>query len=123
MAAGASEELSSLSLVQDRMQGRVAKMRLQDSVKCFFYDLKGKQARSDPAEVRIPAALVGSMYTSKKIYFFFFLGPHPWHREVPRLGVELELQLLAYSTAKPLWIRAVSAIYTTAYGNPRSSTH
>ena len=23
----------------------------------------------------------------------FFLGPHPWHMEVPRLGVELELQL------------------------------
>ena len=36
------------------------------------------------------------------IYFFFFLfwflGPHPWHMEVPRLGVELELQLLAYTT-------------------------
>jgi len=29
------------------------------------------------------------------IYLFFvflpFLGPHPWHMEVPRLGVELEL--------------------------------
>ena len=23
--------------------------------------------------------------------FFFFLGPHPWHMEVPRLGVESEL--------------------------------
>ena len=22
---------------------------------------------------------------------FFFLGPHPWHMEVPRIGVELEL--------------------------------
>ena len=31
--------------------------------------------------------------------FFLFLGPHPWHMEVPRLGVELELQLLAYNTA------------------------
>ena len=29
---------------------------------------------------------------------FIFLGPHPWHVEVPRLGVELELQLLAYTT-------------------------
>ena len=28
-----------------------------------------------------------------------FLGPHPWHMEVPRLGVKLELQLLAYATA------------------------
>ena len=31
--------------------------------------------------------------------FFFFLGLHPWYMEVPRLGVELELQLLAYTTA------------------------
>ena len=29
----------------------------------------------------------------------FFLGPHPWYMEVPRLGVESELQLLAYTTA------------------------
>ena len=27
--------------------------------------------------------------------FFIFLGPHSQHMEVPRLGVELELQLLA----------------------------
>ena len=27
--------------------------------------------------------------------FWFFLGPHPWHIEVPRLGVESELQLPA----------------------------
>ena len=27
------------------------------------------------------------------------LGPHPQHMEVPSLGVELELQLLAYTTA------------------------
>ena len=29
----------------------------------------------------------------------FVLGPHPQHMEVPRLGVESELQLLAYATA------------------------
>ena len=28
-----------------------------------------------------------------------FLGPPPWYMEVPRLRDELELQLLAYSTA------------------------
>ena len=32
-------------------------------------------------------------------FFFFFLGPHLWHMEIPRLGVESELQLLAYTTA------------------------
>ena len=30
---------------------------------------------------------------------FIFLGPRLCHMEVPRLGVELELQLLAYATA------------------------
>ena len=30
---------------------------------------------------------------------FYFLGLHSWPREVPRLGVKLELQLLAYLTA------------------------
>ena len=33
------------------------------------------------------------------VYVFVFLGPHPWHMEVPRLGVESELQLPAYATA------------------------
>ena len=30
---------------------------------------------------------------------FVFLGPHLWHMEVPRVGVKLELQLPAYTTA------------------------
>ena len=28
-----------------------------------------------------------------------FLGPLPWHMDVPRLGVKSELKLLAYTTA------------------------
>ena len=32
-------------------------------------------------------------------FLFFFLWPHLWHTEVPRVGVELELQLPAYATA------------------------
>ena len=31
--------------------------------------------------------------------FVLLLGPHPRHMEVPRLGVESELQLPAYATA------------------------
>ena len=31
--------------------------------------------------------------------FLFFLGSHSWRMEVPRLGAELELLLLAYPTA------------------------
>ena len=33
------------------------------------------------------------------LLFFVFLGLHLQHMEVPRLGVESELQLLAYATA------------------------
>ena len=32
-------------------------------------------------------------------FYFFFLGPHGQHMEVPRLGAKQELQLPAYSTA------------------------
>ena len=48
-----------------------------------------------------------------RFFFFCFLGPHTkkhggvWHMEVPKLGVESELQLL---------------VYTTAHGNTRSLT-
>ena len=34
--------------------------------------------------------------------FSFFLGPHLWHIEIPRLGVELQLQLLAYALVTAL---------------------
>ena len=33
------------------------------------------------------------------LFYFFFLRRHLWHMEVPRLGVELELPLLTYTTA------------------------
>ena len=58
-----------------------------------------------------------------KTYLFTFLGPHPWHTEVPRLGVESEL--LPWPTPEPQQrqILAVSATYTTAHGNTRSLTH
>ena len=31
------------------------------------------------------------------LFIFCFLGPHPWQMQVPRLGVESELQLPAYA--------------------------
>ena len=41
-----------------------------------------------------------SYYVTRIFFFFFFLlGLHPWPMEVPRLVVESELQLQAYSTA------------------------
>ena len=34
-----------------------------------------------------------------RLFVYCFLGLHPWYMEVPGLGVELELQLPAYTTA------------------------
>ena len=47
-----------------------------------------------------------SMHRYVMTFFFFlvlFLGQNSWHMEVPRLGVELELQLPAYTTATAMW--------------------
>ena len=48
------------------------------------------------------------------IFFFFlvFLGPCLRHTEVPRLGVKLELQLPAYTTATAM----SDLTYITAHG-------
>ena len=32
-------------------------------------------------------------------FVFVFLGPHLWHRKIPKLGVESEVQLPTYTTA------------------------
>ena len=40
--------------------------------------------------------------------------------EVPRLGVESELQLSAYTTATAQGVQAASATYTTVHRNARS---
>ena len=54
--------------------------------------------------------------------FVYFLGLHLWHVEVPRLGVELELQLPACTTATAT-LDLNFAPYTTAYSNVGSLTH
>ena len=37
------------------------------------------------------------------LFIFAFLGPHPWHMDLPRLGVKLKLQPPAYATATATW--------------------
>ena len=62
----------------------------------------------------------------KKIIYLFIviLGPHLQHMEVPKRGVQLELQLPAYATATAAQgMRATSSTYTLALGNARSLTH
>ena len=53
---------------------------------------------------------------------FFFLGPYLLHLEVPRRGVESELQLLPTPEPQQSRIRATSLTYTTAHSNARSLT-
>ena len=59
-----------------------------------------------PPSPTIPVALHqlrdAEEYTGT-IFLFVFLGPHPQHMEVPRLGVEAELQPLAYTRATATW--------------------
>ena len=61
------------------------------------------------------------------LYIFFsnilFLWPHLCHMEVPRLGVESELQLQPTLQPWQHWIQAASVTYATACSNTRSLTH
>ena len=57
-----------------------------------------------PSQIHQPLSHDGNSWVCFWLWFFwsfclFLLGPHLWHMEVPRLGVESELQLLAYTTA------------------------
>ena len=47
-------------------------------------------------------AAMPSYYFKRLFFFFCFLVPQAWHMEVPGLGVQLVLQLLAYTTAKAM---------------------
>ena len=55
------------------------------------------------------------------VYLFYsfilvFLGPHLWHMEVPRLGVQSELQLPAYTTATAMWdLSCVCSLYHSSW--------
>ena len=55
------------------------------------------------------------------LFVCFFLGgaAHPWHMEVPRLGVELDLQLPAYTTAIAMsHVRLVYDLHTQLTAMP-----
>ena len=56
--------------------------------------------------------------------FFFFLGLHLRHMEVSRLGVESELEPLAYTTTTAMWdlshICDYAAAHSRGFLNPMS---
>ena len=56
------------------------------------------------------------------LILFFFFAPR-WYMEVPRIGVESELQLRPISQPQKHQIGAMSLTYTTAHGKAGSLTH
>ena len=77
-------------------------------------------AKSMQVDISMSLTLFPVLENFFKLFFFFlpFLGPHPWHMGVPRLGVQLDLLLPAYARAT-----ATSVTYTTAHCNAGSLTH
>ena len=67
---------------------------------------------------------VSYKYLLPAAFFFFFLGPHLQHMEVPGLGVILELELPAYGTALAMTDPSrICDLHTTAHSNAGSLTH
>ena len=60
---------------------------------------------------------------SLSVFNFFFLGLRLQHMEVPRLGVELELKLPAYTVDTATLDPAVSATDPVACSNAGFLTH
>ena len=89
---------------------------------------KKKNHRAEPELCNlVPAhSSLGPLHSLLFIFIFIlfvcFLGPHLWHMEVPRVGIRLELQLLAYATVTATWDLSASATYATAHSNARSLT-
>ena len=61
---------------------------------------KQTQVAEDTSRTTLGEVPQSGWHFSLNTFFFFFLGPHLKHMEVPRLGVESELQLSAYTTPK-----------------------
>ena len=55
--------------------------------------------------------------------FFFFLGLHPRHMEVPRLGSNQSCSCRPTPQPQPCRIRASSATHTTVHSNTGSLSH
>ena len=103
--------LSSILLLCPQWEGRspflvTCRMLLNTTQLYEAWDVQEKDGWRIPKEVLFPK--MKSKIQSKQFqrfmetqhYFsFFFLGLCLWHMEVPKLEVELELQLLAYTTA------------------------
>ena len=79
---------------------------------------KGLQKGSCPALSFPPSMALSSPFLFSFLSFFGFLGLHLWQRmNIPRLGVELELQPPAYTTATATATPLPSHICNLHYGS------
>ena len=90
------------------------------SIRSLIFNITYK----DLYDVTLTASLIIPVFVTDppiimiQTHFFSFLGLHRQHMEVPRLGVELELQLLARRSA--LHLRPMLHLPATLEPNPRS---
>ena len=63
------------------------------------------------------------IYTCTHIKYIGFLGLHPWHMEIPRLGLNRSYNSQPTPQTQQRGIQATSAMYTTAHSNHGSLTH
>ena len=68
----------------------------------------------------IPLSVMQHMLVENLVlnFFFVFLGSHLWHMEVPKLGVQLELQLSAYTTATATAMPDLSCVWDLHHSSP-----
>ena len=95
-----------------------------------YHQLPGIQM--SPSDSGKECGRVGpSLYSLEFFFFFFFFfffcffafgGLHPWHMEIPRLGVQRCSHRPTLQPQQHL-IQAVLATYTTAHDNAGSLTH
>ena len=58
-----------------------------------------------------------SSYPILFLFFYFVLGPHLQHMEIPRLGVKSKLQLPAYTTATATATPDLSRVCNLLHGS------
>ena len=93
-----------------------------------YDDLARQRYKKGPFVLSCPLFLLNSISGLFCLFVCFsFLKIHLLPMEVPSLGVQLELQLLAYNTtATATWehgIKNMSANYTRSHSNARSFTY
>ena len=112
------------SHTQDKAWGRGSRV-LQNSHSCLGTLLVSaglpfaKNLKIMPPFCSVPSSLLRQYSCSWIPFIFFlfsFLQPCSWHTEVPRLGVKLEQQLLAYTTATAMPDPRSICDYAAAFG-------